>query len=137
MSKAFAPRGTLIQHSPDDLTWLTIAEVKKIQHTGSKTDLADVTNLSSSGFREFLATLSDSGEVSIDANFVPKDAGQAILMTDFNNQALAYYMIVLPNSLGQAQFQAYVSSSDFDLPFDKEGSRTIKLKITGPITVNW
>ena len=138
MSQAFAPRGTLIQHSTDDTTWLSIAEVKKIQSTGSKADLADVTNMDSpSSFREFLATLVDSGEISLDCNFIPKNAGQQILDSDFNAQTLAWYMIVLPNSLGQAQFRAYVASKDFDLPVDKEGSRAIKLKITGPMTTTW
>jgi predicted secreted protein len=138
MSKAFAPRGTLVEHSPDRITWLAIAECHKVAATGSKADLADVTNFdSASAFREYLAVLVDSGEITMDLNFIPLNPGQQILETDFNNQTLAWYMIVLPNSLGQAQFQAYVASKDFDLPIDKQGTKAIKLKITGPMFVNW
>jgi predicted secreted protein len=138
MSNAFAPRGTLFQHSPDGITYTTVAEVTKIQSSGSKADLADVTNMdSSSSFREFLATLVDSGEISLDTNFIPGNATQQILETDFNNQTLGYYKIVLPNSLGNATFRAYVSSKDFDLPVDKQGTKAIKLKVTGAITATW
>jgi predicted secreted protein len=138
MSQAFAPRGTLMQHSPDGVTYTTVAEVTKIQNTGSKADLADVTNMDSpSSFREFLATLVDSGDVAIDTNFIPGNATQQILETDFNNQTQGYYKIVLPNSLGQATFRAYVMSKDFDLTIEKQATRAIKLKITGPMTVTW
>ena len=95
-SAAFAPRGTQFQHSPDGVTYTTVAEVIKIQTTGSKADLADVTNMdSASAFREYLATLVDSGEISLDTNFIPGNATQQILATDFNNQTLGYYKIVL------------------------------------------
>jgi predicted secreted protein len=139
MSKAFAPRATLFQHATNQLgPWTTVAEVVKVQNTGSKADLADVTNFDSpSSFREFLATLVDSGDVAVDCNFIAGNATQQILETDFNNQTLGWYMIVLPNSLGQAQFQAYVSSKDFDFPVEKQATRSIKLKITGPMYVNW
>ena len=138
MSQAFAPRGTQFQHSPDGVTYTTVAEVSKIQNTGSKADLADVTNMDSpSAFREFLATLVDSGEISLDTNLIPGNATQQILETDFNNQTLGYYKIVLPASLGNATFRAYVSSKDFDLPIDKQGTRSLKLKVTGAITVTW
>jgi len=138
MSSAFAPRGTQFQHSPDGTTYTTVAEVNKIQSTGSKADLADVTNMdSASSFREFLATLVDSGEIAIDTNFLPGNATQQILDTDFNNQTLGYYKIVLPNALGNATFRAYVASKDFDLPIDKQGTKAIKLKVTGAITVTW
>lgn len=135
---AFAPRGTLLQHSPDGVTYTTVAQVIKIQNTGSKADLADITNMDSpSSYRQYLPTLVDAGEITFDTNFVPGDATQNILSTDFDNQTLGYYKIVLPNALGNATFQAYVSSKDFDLPIDKQGTKAIKLKVTGPITQTW
>lgn len=138
MSSAFAPRGTQFQHSPDGVTYTTVAEVIKIQTTGSKADLADVTNMdSASSFREYLATLVDSGEISLDLNFIPGNAPQQALATDFNNQTLGYYKIVLPSTLGNSTFRAYVSSRDYDLPIDKQGTKQVKLKITGPTTDTW
>jgi hypothetical protein len=134
----FAPRGTALQHSPDGVTYTTIGKVLKIQNTGSKADLADVTNMDSpTAYREFLATLLDGGDVAFDCNFEPGDATQQVLNTDFQNQTSGYYKIVLPNSLGNATFRAFVASQDFDLPIDKQGTKALKLKITGPLTPTW
>jgi predicted secreted protein len=134
----FAPRGTALQHSPDGVTYTTIAKVLKIDNTGSKADLADVTNMDSPTiYREFLPTLADAGEVTFDCNFEPGDASQQILNTDFQAQTEGYYKIVLPGSLGSATFRAYVSSQDFALPIDKQGTKALKLKVTGPITPTW
>jgi hypothetical protein len=138
MSNAFAPRGTMLQHSPDGVTYTTIAEVNKCSNTGSKSDLADVTNFdSANSFREFLATLVDSGDIDFECNFIPGDATQDVLETDFNTQALGYYKLTLPNSLGNSTFRAFVSSRDFTLEVAKQGTRSVKLKVTGQMTNTW
>jgi predicted secreted protein len=140
MSKAFAPRGTQLQHgdaaTPPNYT--TVAEVTKIDITGSKADLPDVTNMDSpTAYREFLATLLDAGEINFECNFVPGSAPQKVLESDFDGQVNAPYKIVLPNALGEASFDAFVSSRDFALPIDKQGTRTVKLKITGAMATTW
>lgn len=135
---AFAPRGTALQHSPDGVTYTTIGKISKIQNTGSKADLADITNMDSPTiYREFLPTLADAGEVTFDMNFEPGDASQQVLNTDFQAQTEGYYKIVLPGALGNATFRAFVSSQDFDLPIDKQGTKALKLKVTGAITPTW
>lgn len=140
MSKAFAPRGTQLEHgdtaTPTNFT--TIAEVLKISITGSKADLPDVTNMDSpTAYREFLATLLDAGDIDLECNFVPGNATQHTLESDFDAQVNAPYRIVLPQSLGQATFNGFVSSRDFALPIDKQGTRTVKIKITGAMTTTW
>lgn len=138
MSNAFAPRGTAFQHSPDGTTYTTVAELLKIEGSGSKADLADVTNMdSSSSFKEYLATLVDAGEFSIDANFIPGNATQKVLDTDFAAQTNGYYKVVLPGSLGNMTFRGFVSNTDYMLPIDKQGTRAFKIKVTGPITTSW
>jgi predicted secreted protein len=136
MSSAFAPRGTQLQRGTGALPgsgFVTIAEVIKIDRTGSKADLADVTNMDSpSGAREKLATLFEAGEISIECNFLPAASSQHLLEADFEAQQLSPYQIILPNSLGTwGPFNAFVTSNDFALPIDKQGTRTIKLTITG------
>jgi hypothetical protein len=134
-SAAFAPRGTQLLRAG-----VLIAEVKKIQKTGSKQDLADVTNMDSpSFFREFLPTLNDSGELSFDCNLIPGNASQQALLTDFNTQAKTAYTVQLPpdglgNPQGKWDFNGFVTTDDFDLPIDKEGTKAVKIKITGPVT---
>lgn len=140
MSKAFAPRGTQLQHGVGSPTpvFTTIAEVLKIDVTGSKADVPDVTNMDSpTAYREFLATLLDAGDISFECNFVPGDTTQHTLESDFDAQVNAPYKIVLPNSLGDATFNGFVVSRDFALPIDKQGTRTLKIKITGAMTTTW
>ena len=130
MSSAFAARGTQLQRAG-----VTIAEVTKINKSGSKMDLVDVTNMDSpSFFREFLPTLNDSGELSFDCNFIPGDAAQQALLDDFNNQVKSAYIIPLPSTKGRFSFDGYVTTDDLDLTIDKAATKPGKVKVTGPIT---
>jgi predicted secreted protein len=135
-SRAFAGQGTQLQlgsgtpAAPGSYT--TIAEVTKIQRSGSKMDIVDTTNMDSIGaYREKLPTLLDGGDISLDCNYVPQDSTQQSLQTLFDNRTLAPWQIVLPNSLGTWNFNAYVAQVDFDLMTDKASTFTSKLTITG------
>lgn len=125
-SQAFSPRGLQLKLAGD-----TIAEITKVQMTGSKSDLVDVTNMDSGNVREFLATLITSGDVSFEANYVPSDGTQVSLLSTFNTQTLASWSIVLPGGRGTWTFNAYVSSLDIDTPIDKQATISGKLTITG------
>jgi predicted secreted protein len=141
-SNAFAGRGSLLKYStnPPSVAYLTLSEIKTIQFSGTKYDLADVTNFQSSNFREWLPTLADSGELSFSGNLVPNDATETDLIGFFNNATLVTYQVVLPpsasypTSLGTFTFKAYVASIDRSIPVDKEASISGKLKITGAIS---
>ncbi len=135
-SRAFAGQGTQLQlgsgtpASPG--SYATIAEITKIQRSGSKMDIVDTTNMDSIGaYREKLPTLLDGGEISFEANYIPQDATQQSLQTSFDGRTLQPWQIVLPSSLGMWNFNAYVSSNDFDLMTDKASTFTGKLTITG------
>lgn len=141
-SQAFAPIGSKLEieilagSPPPGFT--EIAEIQHIQRTGSKSDLVDVTNMQSTGgYREYLATLRDAGDVSFSGNYIPNDATQQALQDLFDGATLVNCKIVLPpagtftTSLGTWAFKAYVQSNDYDLPHDKEGKISGKLKITG------
>jgi predicted secreted protein len=136
-SQAFAGRGTILQigsGASSPYTFTTLAEMKKIMFSGSKYDLADVTNMQSGNFREWLPTLADSGELSFEGNLIPGDASQQNLIALFNSATLISVQVVLPNALGTFAFNAYVQSIDRDLPIDKEATISGKLKITGTIS---
>jgi predicted secreted protein len=143
-SQAFAARGTqlLFSTNPPSIAYIPAAEIKTIAFSGSKYDLADVTNMESSNFREWLPTLADSGELTLAGNMIPNDATEEDLIGFFNTATLVTYQVVLPAqpltgfnvSLGTFQFKAYVSSIDRNLPVDKEATISIKLKITGAIS---
>src|SRR5208282_5686756 len=136
-SQAFAGRGTVLQlgtGGSSPYTFTELAEVKKIQFSGTKYDLADVTNMESGNFREWLPTLADSGEISFEANLIPGDATQQSLIATLNSAILTPVQVVLPNALGTFAFNAYVQTIDRDFPIDKEATISGKLKITGQIT---
>ena len=135
MSGAWAPRGTQVLRSPDGTTYTKFAEVVKIDNSGMKADLAEVTNMdSTSSFKEFLPTLLDAGEVKLDLNFINTDAIQNDLMTDFSNQTLLFWRIQFPSARGKMEFTAYVTQVDTSLEITKQAMRTVTLKITGPLT---
>lgn len=145
MSKAFRPQGLLLQvdnPAGSNGGFTTVAEVKKVDFTGGKSDTADVTSMDSAGaYREFLPTLLDSGELSFDGNYLGNaDTTQAELQSTFDSQILANWKIILPTppgenaSRGTWTFKAFVTSFDPVFPIDKEASFTCKLKITGPRT---
>jgi predicted secreted protein len=133
-SQAFAGRGSQLQrgNGASPQVYTPIAELKKITRSGSKADMADVTNMESGAYREVLPTLLTPGEISFEGNYIPADATQQQMQSDFNNQTKASWQIVLPNSLGTWTFEAYVTALDIpDLQVDKEASITGKLTITG------
>jgi len=132
-SAAFAGRGSKLQFLSGS-TYTTIAELKTIQFSGLKYDLADVSNMDGGNFREWLPTLADSGEISFNGNLIPGDASQTSLINLFNTAALTAWKVVLPSALGTFSFNAYVSGIDRDLTVDKEGTISGKLKITGAIS---
>jgi len=135
-SAAFAGRGSqLLYGSGSPLLYTILAEIKKISFSGRKLDFVDVTNMQSGIFREWLPTLLDSGDVDIDANFIPGDPSQTAINNYFNTATLVPWEVILPNGLGTMNFNAYVSTDSWDLQVDKEATVTIKLKVTGAITV--
>ncbi len=139
-SQSFSPRGTqLLYQTSTSLGFQLLSEISQADFSGQKLDLADVTNFQSGQFREYLATLLDSGELTFKGNFIPSDASQAALLGFFNLATLVLYKVALPInpatglSFGHFQFLAFVSSLEFGLPIDKQGAISGKLKITGPI----
>jgi hypothetical protein len=136
-SVSIAGRGSQLQRSPDGITYTTLAEVKTFSQSGSKQDYDDITNMDSpSSFREFVATLNESGEMGFDLVYYPGSSIQAQLRTDFNNQTLLYWKVLLSNGTNGISFQAYVQTpGDLDVSIDKVVMRKgAKLKITGSVT---
>ncbi len=134
-SNAAAGRGTLLEAQyGSPLAYQIIAEIKTIQFSGSKYDLADVTNMQSGNFKEWLPTLADSGDLSFTANKIAADATQQQLISFFDNATKVNWQIVLPNGLGTISFTGYVVELSADYPVDKEVTLTGKIKITGQIT---
>ncbi len=141
-SQAFAGRSTVLQYStnPPSVAYTQLQEVKTIGFSGTKADLADVTNMNSSNYKEWLPTLIDSGDLAIAGNLIPNAQSEQDVINFFNNQTLTFWEIVLPpgpgfpTSEGSFAFAAFVVGVDRNLPVEKEATISIKLKITGQIS---
>jgi len=140
MSEAFSGQFLKLQRgdggSPEVFT--TISEMQKVQGSGSKADIVDVTNMDSpTAFREKMPTLIDSGEISFDGNFVADSDSQQSVRDDFKSRRRGNWKILLPDGdtpgtpRGHWDFEAYVSACDFDAQHDKQVTFSGKLTITG------
>ena len=124
------------------VTYTQVAEVKTLNFSGSKNDLEDVTSFDSEGrFKQYVATLADSGDCSINGNYITSDEGQGAFRAAFNDAPTLSFKIVLPLQAGQTVqgeqwvFNGIVSELDNGVQYDKIISFQSKVKCTGPITV--
>jgi predicted secreted protein len=119
-----------------------VAELKSVDFSGSKNDLEDVTNFDSAGrFKQYIATLADAGDCSINGNYIASDVGQSAFRGAFSSAAVLSYEIVLPLQAGQTVvgetwvFLGILSELDNHVQYDKVLGFSAKVKVTGPITV--
>lgn len=112
-----------------------IAEVINIDLSGAKLDLVDVTNMDSvGGYKEWLPTLREGGEVTCTANLIPGGT-HTTLQADFDTGIVQAWSITISNPVIETvTFQAYVMDISLKLAHDKQAEAGFKLKVTGPKT---
>lgn len=77
-------------------TWENIAEVNNISGPSKSRETIDVTSLDSvGGYREFIASIKDGGNVTFSMNFTK--AGYDLMNDDFESDILQDYRIALPD----------------------------------------
>lgn len=111
----------------------TVAEVTNVSAPGLSLDTVDATHMTSTGaWREYIATLKDGGEVSIDMNFAPEDTTHTNLIADLNNRTLRNFQIVWPNTAATTwRFSAFVTSFEPSAPVDDKVSASVGFKLSG------
>lgn len=78
-----------------------IAHLTSISGISMSAETIDVTALDSEGgYREYLSSFKDGGEVPISGFFDFEDEGQQALMDDFNNETKSEYTIEFPTAIG-------------------------------------
>lgn len=139
-SNAFSPRGSILSYQlATSIGYTPISELSQLNFSGQKLDLADVTNFQGGIFKEFLATLLDSGDLTFKGNFIPSDITQAELLQYFNTATRVQWYLTLPTNVatnlpyGHFTFTGFVSEFSWDLPIEKQGMLNGKIKITGAI----
>jgi len=115
-----------------------IAEISSIDGLKLSAETIDVTTHDSpDGYREFIQSLRDGGEVAIEGNFIPGDTnGQIALLTDFNAGTAQSFQITFPDATGTSwTFTAIVIGYETGAKFDDKLTFTATLKVTGKPTL--
>ena len=114
-------------------SFTAIAEINSIDGPNMSRETIDVTSLDSvGGYREFIPSFRDGGQVDMDANFTV--AGYSDFLADFQSDSAVNYQIVWPNST-QLDFSAYVINLGSSTPMGDKIQMKVTLKITGQVTL--
>lgn len=128
--------GTLLKMGS---TPTTVVNVTNISGPGMSTETIDVTaHDSSSAYREIVASFISAGEVTVDFNFDPsqtthKDASGGIIDV-WKNRTLEDWNILFPDGTINADFDAYITAIDLDMPHDDKLGGSMTLSISGAVT---
>lgn len=139
MSEAMSAQNTYIskgtQTSPPVYT--EISEVKNIGGPNESADEIDVTHLRSpGGYREFLQSFKDGGELPLELNFLPIDNTQDAvqgLRSEFASGEVKPYQITYPDG-STCTFDAWVKSIGNSAQVGEALMLNVTLRIVGPTT---
>lgn len=121
-------------------SFTTIAEVKDTKPPALKQATEEVTNHGSTGgWREFVGTLLEGGEVTFTLNFVPTDATQGYstgLIADLVNKTLRNFQLIFPDAGSTTwAFAAHVTGFEPDAKVEGALEADVTLEISGQPTL--
>ena len=142
MSDAISAFGTLLKigDGGDPESFTTIAEVKDISGPSLSLATEEITNHSSpGGWREFIGTLLDAGEVTFDINFIPTHSthnASTGLIADMVNKVKRNFQLVFPDAGNTTwNFTALITGFELSEPVEGTLSASVTLRITGQPTL--
>lgn len=113
----------------------TIGRITKIEVGGQKCDSTDVTaSDSADGFREFLPTLLDAGEITVEMNYSGAAIGAAkVLSAAFQAKTVQLWTVTFPDT---SKWACSGFITNLGIPVDVEGkiSQPVTIKCTGKPT---
>lgn len=124
------------ESSPEAFSDLVGVEITNITPPQPSRDSIDASHeLSPDSYREFIAGLTDAGEVSIEFNWNPQSAvtGIAALYTELalpSASATKTRRIVFPNG-STMEFEAFCTGISPEIPLDDKMTATATFKVTG------
>lgn len=129
--------GTQLQRSDMAATpvFTAIANVTSIKGPEIKRDTIDVTaHNTANSWREFVGSLKDAGEISLDVNYDP--AVHDELVADFEDSDPRDYKLVFPVTPAVAwSVKALLTEFSSEAPFDDKLAASLTLKVSGKPTI--
>jgi predicted secreted protein len=109
----------------------TLAEVTSVSGPTKTRETIDVTNFDSDGgYREFVASFRDGGEVSLDMNFT--NATYKKIDEDFDSDDKNQYRITFPDTSGsKLDFYGLVTGNEVSASVDDKVSASVTIKVSG------
>ena len=117
--------------SPEVYT--ALAEVIGLSGPGLSMDTVEATHTeSANAAKEYIAGLIDAGELSIDANFLPANATQTGVISDWQNRTTRNFQIVWPDTANTTwSFTGFITNFEPASPIEDRMTASITIKLTG------
>lgn len=122
--------GTVFAYlSTDPTTFTDLAEVLSVTPPSINVETAETTHMGSDdGFREYIATLKDGGEITVNLNYV---AASATLLQTLVLAGVETFKITFPGG-GNVTCKAIPTAFEFDeVVIDDKIAMSLTLKVTG------
>lgn len=117
--------------------WVPVSEVGDITGPAETTDTVDVTNQDSvDGFKEYLATTQDGGQVTYTSHYLPSDSGQAELLEIKHDRTVVSWRITVGSTGYYVHFDGMVTGLSFSWPVAGVAGMNVTIKVTGPVTAS-
>ena len=122
--------------------YISVLGIKNVSGPDMSRDTHDVTDMDSGTFREFIGGLVDAGEVSFEANFLPRDPSQnqsdGGFMAEFDRgscDSRGRWRILLPECEGEPsayfEFDGIVTGQAIEMPMDDVMGFNGTIKLSG------
>lgn len=114
----------------------TVANLRTLSGPSLSAETLDVSTHDGAGYREFVASLLDPGELTAEIVWDPANATHTAFITDLVARTITTWHVVWPDA-GAADwaFSAMVTGFAPSAPVDGELSASVTLKISGAITI--
>jgi len=136
-SQALSGVGTQFKRSDmaSSPTFSAIAEINSIQGPDKSRGTIDVTSLDSTGgYREFIGSFRDGGQVVLEMNF-SRD-GYLAMNDDFEIETLVDYQIVLADTGATTfSFSGFVTNIGLAIPMDNKMTAPVTIKVSGMVEI--
>jgi len=111
--------------------WETVGEINSISGPGMSRETIDVTNLNSEdGWREFITSFRDGGEVTLSMNYT-RDTYET-MFNDFMSDQRQKYEIILPDDdITTMVFDGLVTNAPWEIPTDDKITSEVTIKVSG------